>query len=293
MSVIVKCCGGLGNQMFQYAFGRALSLDLNTDLKIEISSLVSGERPFSLDIFKLHNNVVFCKDFSSYYNAKIWLSKKCKKYNMSSTSKFLPSVMIEPYPARFTSRDEIKKNPAKDVWAEGYWQSEKYFFHHGNDIRGGFVLKEESYDFLKWRGTILSNPASSVSLHIRRGDYVSNRSANEVHGVLPLEYYKRAEEFLSVRNSSLVFYVFTDDPLWAKENLSLNGDIVYVSNPKLKDYEELVLMSLCRHHVLANSSFSWWGAWLDDKDSGQTIAPIKWFQSMGSDHIVPEKWLRI
>jgi hypothetical protein len=279
--------------MFQYAFGRALSLDLNTDLKIETSSLVSGERPFSLDIFKLHDNVMFCRDFGPCCNAKIWLAKKMQKYNMNSTSKFLPSVMIEPYPARFISTDDTKKSPGKDVWAEGYWQSEKYFSHHDKDIRKGFYLNEESPDFLKWKGFILSNAASSVSLHIRRGDYVSDRSANEVHGVLPLEYYKRAEEVLSVKNSSLVFYVFTDDPLWAEENLSLNGDIVYVSNRNLKDYEELVLMSLCRHHVLANSSFSWWGAWLDEKDSGQTIAPIKWFQSMGSDHIVPEKWLRI
>ncbi len=132
-----------------------------------------------------------------------------------------------------------------------------------------------------------------MSVHVRRGDYVSDSSANRVHGVMPVEYYQKAAETLLANNRTLVFYVFTDDSQWVKDNLCLLGDVVHVSGHDLRDCEELVLMSLCRHHIVANSSFSWWGAWLGRDTSGRTIAPLKWFQRMSSDHIVPEKWLRI
>lgn len=152
---------------------------------------------------------------------------------------------------------------------------------------------EESAAFLAWKKRILSEFSPSVSVHVRRGDYVTDSSANRVHGVLPIEYYVRSKEILNAISDDLVFYVFTDDPVWVRDNLCLGDNTVYVSGEDLKDYEELSLMSCCDHHVVANSSFSWWGAWLGQENSTVTIAPGRWFREMDSNYIIPDNWTKI
>jgi hypothetical protein len=148
--------------------------------------------------------------------------------------------------------------------------------------------------------SIMQKADISISIHIRRGDYVQNKKTGKHHGNCSSEYYKNAlDEILSKlskgQRENVRLFIFSDDIEWARKNLSFACPSVFVSNPATPDYEELVLMSKCSHHIIANSSFSWWGAWLDSNPQKIVIAPAKWFntrQSLYKD-IVPSSWIKI
>ncbi len=136
----------------------------------------------------------------------------------------------------------------------------------------------------------------SVSLHIRRGDYVSNKVTNQVHGVCDLNYYSHAISYIAERISNTHLFVFSDDPEWAKGNLKTEIPTFFVDNNRAdKDYEDLKLMRQCKHNIIANSSFSWWGAWLNQNAGKIVIAPKKWFndKSINTKDLIPEKWIRL
>lgn len=293
MSIVIKCCGGLGNQMFQYAFGRALALDLGLDLKLDISDFGTHSRPFSLDIYSLAKNTPFGRNLSTSTRFKVKMTRKLRRWGVWGMDKNMPEVLVEPFPPALIPLDNVLSKKAKSLFVDGYWQSESYFFRYSEIIKSDFRLMEESAAFLIWKKRILIESCGSVSVHIRRGDYVTDSSANRVHGVLPVEYYLRSKEILDAISHDLVFYVFTDDPVWVRDNLCLGDKTVYVSGEDLKDYEELALMSCCDHHVVANSSFSWWGAWLGQESSTVTIAPGQWFRKMDSSNIIPGNWTKI
>ncbi|MBS1565210.1 MAG: alpha-1,2-fucosyltransferase, partial [Bacteroidetes bacterium] len=127
---------------------------------------------------------------------------------------------------------------------------------------------------------------NAVSLHIRRGDYVTVAHTNQLHGTCSIDYYQRAAELIADVSPDPVFYIFSDDIAWVRENLQLPFPIVFVEgNDEAHAYEDMRLMSRCRHHILANSSFSWWGAWLNGRPDKIVVAPQKW---MNNDSIVPK-----
>ncbi|EFC90261.1 glycosyl transferase family 11 [Dethiosulfovibrio peptidovorans DSM 11002] len=279
--------------MFQYAFGRALALDLGLDLKLDISNFGSDSRPFSLGIYSLTKNIPFGCYLSTSTRLKVKMTKKLRRWGVWGMDKNMPGVLVEPFPPVLVSLDEVLSEKLSHLFVDGYWQSEKYFSRYSDVIRSDFRVIEESSAFLAWKKRMLSEPGGSISVHVRRGDYVTDSSANRVHGVLPIEYYLRAKEILNTISDGLVFYVFTDDPVWARNNLCLGDKTIYVSGEDLKDYEELALMSCCDHHVVANSSFSWWGAWLGQDTSTVTIAPGRWFRKMDSSFVIPDNWIKI
>ena len=134
----------------------------------------------------------------------------------------------------------------------------------------------------------------SIAIHIRRGDYISNALAVLHHPVAPLQYYEKATAKMTELYPNASFFVFSDDIVYAKENLKSARPMTFVSSPNLSESEELYLMSLCKHQIIANSSFSWWAAWLNQNHSKTVIAPLQWFKdpSLGTD-IVPSEWLKI
>ncbi len=291
--IVVRMSGGLGNQMFQYAFGRSLSLDLGRPLVLDTAYLKKRQdRPFALGKYNLIERVTISETGNLAVLSKIKAIKRIRKWGyMEDLLNW--GVLMESFPPSYQVPDIQALSVLKNIHIEGCWQSERYFSHFREVILEDFKLKVVSPVFSDWSEKIRNFGPRSVSLHIRRGDYLSDPAANKCHGVLPVAYYGHAVQMIKKNCESPGFFVFTDDVEWARKNLEFMGKVFYVTGSGCSDPEEIGLMSLCSHHIIANSSFSWWGAWLNSNPGKMVIAPEKWFQSMSSDDIVPNRWIRI
>ncbi|MCG2735991.1 MAG: alpha-1,2-fucosyltransferase [Candidatus Methanoperedenaceae archaeon] len=290
--IIVKLIGGMGNQMFQYAAGRRLAMKHNTRLKLDLTSLLDRTpydnfiyRNYELDVFNIQGNFASPSEINKFYPLKknifYRIRKKLKHINL----------VQEPH---FHFYDKTLSAP-NNTYMEGYWQSEKYFKDIENIIRDEYKIKHRMVGLNEQMAKEIKT-CDSVSIHIRRGDYVSNLVTNEKHGVCPVEYYQKAVKKIESRLEKPQFYIFSDDPKWAIENLNLEYPTKFIThNSADKNYEDLRLMSLCKHNIIANSSFSWWGGWLNTNSEKIVIVPKKWFNdpSINTDDLIPERWIRI
>ncbi|MGC8880317.1 MAG: alpha-1,2-fucosyltransferase [Anaerolineae bacterium] len=296
--VIVQLIGGLGNQMFQYAAGRALAWRRGTALKLDISAFASYTlRSYRLHVFRIH------EDFATPQEVAAVQAGGC-----SRTDRLLWRIRRRlghvPYYARPIYREREHRahvfdanlaQARRDVYLIGYWQSEKYFATIADLIREEFQLKREPSATSRELAQRICD-CQAVSLHVRRGDYVTNPRTHQVHGVCSLEYYARCIAYIEQRVERPTFFVFSDDMDWARDHIRPAHPTVYVThNGAARDYEDLWLMSQCKHHILANSSFSWWGAWLCENPDKIVIAPRRWFNEPGHDtrDLLPEGWVAL
>jgi hypothetical protein len=291
--VIVRLIGGLGNQMFQYAAGRGISHRNQSGLKLDISNYEDDPlRSYGLTHFSIFSEFATVDEIASFRGP---FSKKIAARIFRSVPKLRnltsKSVVIE----RHFDFDPYVLELRGEIYLSGYWNSERYFKDIESIIRTDFVVNSPPDSVgLGIAEQILGT--ESVSIHVRRGDYVSNAIVNQYHFVLPLEYYYESIRKLNSMVKTPFFFVFSDDPEWTRENLQLNYPIVYVSSMfEGNDAEELRLMSLCKHHIIANSTFSWWGAWLSSNPDKIVIAPRKWFNIPDRDtkDVIPASWIRI
>ena len=287
--------GGLGNQMFQAAAGFALSKQQNTKLKLDLSFLrennVSTEsftaREYELGIFNTRFEVATQDEIDLFYHNR----KRGLFANILRRIK-RPVILAEDY-----NVDGYFLNSRKYSLIDGYWQNEKYFSHLRNEIIDLFRFPTLPTELSKIEEEV--KQSNAVSLHFRRGDYVSIEKTNNYHGICSLDYYYRAMAILASYNTEYSYFVFSDDIEWVKSNLDCpNKKIVFIDRDIFKDnWNDLYLMSLCKHNIIANSSFSWWGAWLNNNPDKIVIAPINWFNdktiSSQTKDLIPEKWLRI
>jgi hypothetical protein len=181
-----------------------------------------------------------------------------------------------------------------DCYLMGYWQSEKYFSAISEQIREDFSFRLA----INNQNTQLAFKISqhnAVSLHIRRGDYANNPTVTATHGLCPISYYHNAIEYIAHRVKQPYFFIFSDDIVWAKENLKMDLHSTYIDhNQGAESYNDMRLMSLCRHHIIANSSFSWWGAWLNPNIDKIAIAPKQWFvKDVNTQDLIPKDWVRL
>jgi len=284
--------GGLGNQMFQYAAARSLSfkrkvyLDKSFLDEHKVSSTDFTARDYELDKFKniqarngIKNCITFFTDFRFPFNILRYFFARY-------------AILIKQVENEFIDLASCKNYTL--IYLDGYFQSEKYFSHIRKQL-----LKEFEFPQLDTENTAIRNKIirseNTVSLHIRRGDYNSSEIIHNIHGVLPLTYYHQAITALTLKYGKLSIYIFSDDMKWAKEHLLINDqEVHYVDlNHKKKHWQDMALMSACKHHIIANSSFSWWGAWLADT-GGDTFAPLKWFNSDATkfeiNDFIPQNW---
>lgn len=287
--IIVRLIGGLGNQLFQYALVRRLSLLHDVPLKLDISQFETYKlRRYSLNAF----NII--EDYATEGDI-VRIKEKGFASFRRLTEKLLPYYKRSYIHERSLHFDpNILKSP-KNLYLEGYWQSERYFKDIEDVIRREFTFKFKP-DASNERTSEHINSVNAVSLHIRRADYVSDAAINQFHGTCTLAYYQQAVEIIVRKALSPHFFVFSDDILWAKENLILTYPTIFIShNNATKDFEDLRLMIQCKHHIIANSSFSWWGAWLSKNPDKIVIAPQKWFndESINTKDLIPEGWIRI
>ena len=292
--VIAQITGGLGNQLFQYAAAKALSMHHRVPLLLEISSFYRTELP-ELEVprdFELFN-------FTGIIEKIISPEELSSLIDLKKTT-VLPRMVIPAYKKDIYTEphyhfDKNFYKSKKKVLLKGGWQSEKYFKSYDTEIRANIQLRQSLIeDVIEIAKKIREE--NSVSVHIRRGDYLRKKIIYEWHGVMEKEYYAKAFELLHAKTKPTKVYYFTDDVDWVAKNLlpSFNGEIISFNFSK-SHYEDLYLMSQCRHNIIANSSFSWWAAWLNDHMDKIVIAPGKWFGNGPKDtqDISPSEWYKI
>ena len=294
--IIVQLTGGIGNQLFQFAIGKALSIKLNQKLLIDISSFQWDPlRNFSLD--KILNryalatteDIVKVKSTIPRFTERIFyklIGKEIPYYKRTHIKEIA-----------FTFDENFFLYSSKHLYLEGYWQSEKYFNFVRKEILSAFNLvnypMSESMQLFKQK---IEHATNSVSIHVRRGDYELNPETNTFHGVCSLEYYERAMKEIEKKVSHPTYFVFSDDKNYVREIFGSSVQVEIVEGIPL-DEEELLLMSFCKHQIIANSSFSWWGAWLNQYKQKIVIAPNDWFlnkeMQQQSVDLIPESWVKL
>lgn len=291
--VITRLIGGLGNQMFQYAAGRKLSEELNVPLLLDITYLqkVSTEnnytkRDFELDVFNIRADIAKTETINELRKRidNPILRKLVQSGIIKNNVKYLRDD--QPFP-------QLPKGLNEPIYLEGYWQDETYFREIRNILIEDFTpaVKPEGYNL---QLLIEIESCNSASVHVRRGDYVTNAGAAGFHGLCSPEYYESAIARLYEDQKIEKFFVFSDDSNWTKTNLKFPTKAAFIDhNTGKNSYIDLYLMSKCKHHIVANSSFSWWGAWLNENSNKCVIAPARWFASGGGEKIVPSDWIKL
>ena len=282
--VIIKITGGLGNQLFQYAAGYAVAKKLKTSLRVDLSSFNeklssnTTSRNFLLDRFNI----------STIANNGHDLSESLQQNN--STNIYTESS--------FFYSEDLKKVKAP-VILKGYFQSERYFSNVEPDIRSQFTLRDSlSMRAQQYSKTIIETPIP-VSLHIRRGDMAHVPYINKFHGVMTIDYYKRAIYIMQkMYGTGIHFFVFSDEPDYVRKHFDFVTNKTIIIGDTEYPQEDLCLMSQCHHHIIANSTFSWWGAWLSPHPGKTIIAPRWWFtretmKVKNTIDLYPEGWLVI
>jgi hypothetical protein len=291
-SVITRLNGGLGNQLFQYAAGRALADRLGAPLKVDLSEFESYLlRRFELDQFTINAGIATPEELAGFV---INPSRFQRSYSRFAISLGLGFNRIAFKERKFGYDDTFEKI-RHPMYLNGYWQSEKYFKSAEGKLRSELCLVDKlGVSSQKILDEILQ--CTAVSLHIRRGDYITNPSAASVHGVCSLDYYYSAIRHITTHVQNPYFFVFSDDPEWAKDNLKISQPVWFVeANGPDRGVEDMWLMKSCKHHIIANSSFSWWAAWLNGRQDKIVIAPRIWFldKTINTGDLIPEQWHRI
>lgn len=289
--IVLHVSGGLGNQMFQYAFGRAMANRMNVELLLDLSNpTLSIHQGFELSrVFGIKEQTATEYDMRAVlgWQRPITIRKMIKKLSLKGLD--LRNWVEEPS-LHFSSK--LLQVP-NNVYIDGYWQSEKYFADAIECIREQFKFIQPPVGL---NNTLLLEIADSdttaISLHVRRGDYVHNSAVKEVHGSCTLAYYNAAIQHVSSQVKNPFFYVFSDDLDWVKNHLEIPFPFKLISHNRGKcSFEDMRLMSLCQHHIIANSSFSWWGAWLNANPKKIVVAPKNWFADINRPHdLFPAGW---
>lgn len=280
--------GGLGNQLFQYAAARRLAVRHGCPLVVDhhwFDHPRPGETPRPLEL----NRYPVVMRLATPFELLRWtpLRSRWGRY----LKPLMPMNLLREH-GHGVNRDVLSA-PANSYLA-GFWQSEAYFA----DIREQLLQELTPIEPPGPKDLAIMDRmqlGGSVSVHVRRGDYVSLASASAYHGLCTLDYYRKAIAYVAERVPSPTLFVFSDDPEWTKARLKSPFPTHYVDhNPPEKAFQDLRLMSLCRHHILANSSFSWWGAWLSDPADGLVIAPERWYAvDRPTPDLIPARWTRL
>lgn len=285
--VISVLAGGLGNQLFQYAFGFSVAHQLNTVLRLERHLLENQPlarlrqytpRIYELDTFTIEEVSATGYDTLSCLSKSLFASQKAvilRESSVNSLSRLSP--------------------PITDAVCIGYWQSESYFENVSDQLRQQLVFQKPISDATRAIADAIKTAGTmSVFLHVRRGDYIVNSKANQHHGVCDEQYYQRAVNYLRERVANPHFFVFSDDQGWAQQTLK---EMLYPAtfiehNQGADNWQDMYLMSLCTHAIIANSSFSWWGAWLNPVRQRVIVAPRRWFMStnLSLPPVTPANW---
>lgn len=291
--VVSHILGGIGNQMFQYAAGRALSLANSQKLLLDLSDFSDYRLHHGFELSRVFNVIAERAEVSTMRQLLGWRANRLVKkvlrrpqFSGLRGKKFVVEPHFNYWSDFFNLND--------DCYLFGYWQSERYFKLFESVIRRDFTFREPLAGRNSELALEIAN-TQSISLHVRRGDYVSDSKTGKIMEVCSSDYYHKAIGYIAERVERPVFYVFSDDMEWVRQNLTVEFPYVYVDhNRQAESYRDMQLMSLCKHHVIANSTFSWWGAWLNPSPEKLVVAPRSWFCNGNDDRdLIPNEWIRL
>jgi hypothetical protein len=286
--------------MFQYAAGLALALRRGAEVKVDLSWFCQygrdTRRQFELSAFPVSAGVATPQDLINFGRTRPSPRWRVQVTHLLSR---LPRAWRGRDQAGYRERhfhfDPQVLDLEPPVYLEGYWQSEKYFVDFAEAVRKEFTPRKP----LEPENAAIAaqiDGVNAVALHVRRGDYVLNPTTNRYHGTCEAQYYSNAVEYVARRVAEPHLFVFSDDPQWGRSNLHFTIPTTFVDvNSPLRGYRDMQLMAHCRHHIVANSSFSWWGAWLGAWRQKIVVAPERWFNdgSIDTRDLVPESWVRL
>lgn len=273
---LIRLTGGLGNQMFIYAFYLAMKKRFPS-IRLDMSEIV---------VYKLHNgyelNNIFNIEIDGFrinkILKKIYIYLLFKKVKEHCENKYFP----EPY---------TKQYSWPNIYYKGYFQSELFFEEIITE-----VCKAYTFDLSKLNkrtrscAMLINKCQNSVSIHIRRGDFFIPKNIKEYGNICTDEYYRKAVHIIEKNIPNPEYFIFSDDINWVQENLKLPQGTYVDWNKDLDSWQDMFLMSECKHNIIANSSFSWWGAWLNKFEKKIVIAPSKWFNTKATPNIHPVSW---
>lgn len=276
--LITRLAGGMGNQMFQYAFSRFLSIETNTELKIDLSFLQEKHQPagfvfrnYDLDVYNIIENFDIPENIEL-----LTINEPQFEYSQHTVDSLINNL-----------------NNNKNVLINGYWQSSKYFQKYEDVIRNDFTLKfgiENKKNLFEIKEKI--NNTNSVAINIRRTDFVNN----PFHGVIGKEYVDTSMSIIESKIKNPHYFIFSDDIEWCEENLKYENSTIVNHDYKGEKFEDyLMLMSECNHFIIPNSTFAWWSAWLNKNNDKIVISPKNWFTnpSIYTGDLIPESWIRV
>lgn len=290
--IITKLIGGLGNQMFQYAIARNLAEKNGDILKLDIFEFDTyPDRTYSLYPFNIQNNIASLKEVNRFGVRHLQVWKKV-------IHKMLFNLEIGK--KGYIKEKKFGFDPAilqlsGDIYLDGFWQSEKYFKDIENIIRKEFTFNSNisnSHSDLQEK----IECSNSIGIHFRRGDYAFKSSASIKFGICSNAYYQKAINSIVAVIKNPLFIVFSDDAKWVKNNFIIKHPNIFISDviPNNSDWNELMLMSYCKHNIISNSSFSWWAAWLNKNKKKIVIAPSPWFNINRSESdLIPGNWFKL
>lgn len=301
--IIVKIYGGLGNQLFQYATARSIAIKLNRKLFIDDSWYknfdlledynkpnASTKREFLLQKFNIKSNIL------NTYHLN-WIKRLRIR---SKNNKFF--TFLKKYPLNSLSFNIINQSNysydlvtnSTKIYLTGNWQNNDIIENHRKSLISEYKPKqsisEENNHYL-----MSISSSNSVALHFRRGDYVSKPLSRKVHTICSNDYYSEGIELLRRKTNNLQLFIFSDDIMWVKDNFDFKDNVTYISNEG-PEFEHLYLMSQCKHQITANSTFSWWAAWLNNNPEKIVITPEYWYYDKKLNDTViriPKDWLKI
>lgn len=279
--------------MFQYSAGKALSLLHDSPLRLDISGFAAYGLHQGFELQRVFDCQVDYATEAEIHSILGWQAPPliqrvaAKSYLAAIRRK---AFIIEPHFHYWPGL----KNISYDCYLRGYWQSEKYFLEAAADIRKDFTFKT-TFEEQNAKLATQIDQVNAVSLHVRRGDYVNDPKTKATLGLCSLEYYHAAIRHIADRVTEPHFFIFSDDISWVKEHLTMGFPCIYVDhNHSEKSYNDMHLMSLCNHHIIANSSFSWWGAWLNPRQDKNVVAPLRWFANSNcTKDLFPPGWVTL
>ena len=276
---LIKMIGGLGNQMFIYAFYLQMRKRFS-DTRIDLSDMRH---------YHAHNGYELDRVFG-ISDREFCIAKPLKK-----VLEFLFFKVILERKQNLETMEAFTKSYAYPfLYFKGFYQSERFFKDVDGEVRQAFAfdLNKANAESQTLARQIKENP-HAVSLHVRRGDYMEPKFYKRYGTVCSQAYFQRAVEMMLAQVPQAHFYIFSDDVEWVQQNLRLPRATVVSCNRGADSWQDMMLMSLCRHNIICNSTFSWWGAWLNANPEKRVIAPSRWLADVDMPYIIPETWIKV
>ena len=292
--IVVRLSDGLGNQMFQYALALKLRNMYKTKVVFDMEYFQNNPlRKYELGVFGIKVEPV--SELIPYrYPMTLWKRVLLRIYPVDILTGIQYVLERDKSYNDFVPMKNLDVN--RIVVIQGFWQSEKYFCDISAEICRAFSFKKapnvENENMIQQ----IKKTNNSVGIHVRRGDYLTDMGARDSFGTCSLEYYKRGMAYLEKKYGEMNYFMFSDDIDWVRKSFHEYTNVTYVSHNKCKHaYEDMRLMSLCQHNIIANSTFSWWGAWLNNNPGKTVVAPRRWFQNdkIAPKDIIPSSWIKL